>query len=67
MKEGAVSLDNFVEVEIHGGGTVGLDCLVEASSHLGLYVLEKGSYPIECSINCISLFSVIFLHLWTHI
>jgi hypothetical protein len=32
-----------------------------------LYVLEKGSYLIECSINCISLFSVIFLHLWTHI
>ena len=26
--EGVVLLDNFVGVEIHGDGTVGLDCLV---------------------------------------
>jgi len=31
--EGAVSLDNFVGAEIHGDGTVSLDCLVEVSSH----------------------------------
>ena len=31
--EGAVSLDNSVEIEIHGDGTVSLDCLVEAGSH----------------------------------
>ena len=31
--EGVVLLDNFVGIEIHGDGTVGLDCLVEVGSH----------------------------------
>ena len=31
--EGAVSLDNSIGIEIHGDGTVGLDCLVEVGSH----------------------------------
>jgi len=31
--EGVVSLDNSVGIEIHGDGTVGLDCLVEVGSH----------------------------------
>jgi hypothetical protein len=31
--QGAVSLDNSVGAEIHGGGTVGLDCLVMVGSH----------------------------------
>jgi len=31
--EGAVSLDNSVGIEIHGDGTVNLDCLVEVGSH----------------------------------
>ena len=30
--EGAVLLDNFVGIEIHEDGTVGLDCLVEVGS-----------------------------------
>jgi hypothetical protein len=31
--KGAISLDNSVGIEIHGDGTVGLDCFVEAGSH----------------------------------
>jgi hypothetical protein len=31
--EGVVLLDNSVLAEIHGDGTVGLDCLVEVGSH----------------------------------
>jgi hypothetical protein len=31
--EGVVLLDNSVGAEIHGDGTVGLDCLVEAGFH----------------------------------
>jgi hypothetical protein len=31
--EGAASLDNSVGIEIHGNGTVGLDCLVKVGSH----------------------------------
>jgi len=31
--EGVVLLDNSVGIEIHGDGTVGLDCLVEVGSH----------------------------------
>jgi hypothetical protein len=31
--EGVVLLDNSVGAEIHGDGIVGLDCLIEASSH----------------------------------
>jgi hypothetical protein len=31
--QGVVLLDNSVETEIHGDGTIGLDCLVEAGSH----------------------------------
>jgi hypothetical protein len=31
--EGAVSLDNSVGIEIHGDGTVVIDCLVEVVSH----------------------------------
>jgi hypothetical protein len=31
--EGVVLLDNSVGAEIHGDGTVVLDCLVEAGSH----------------------------------
>ena len=31
--QGVVSLDNSVGDEIHGGGTVDLDCLIEVSSH----------------------------------
>jgi len=31
--EGAVSLDNSVGIEIHGDGTVVLDCLIEVGSH----------------------------------
>jgi len=31
--EGGVSLDNSVGIEIHGNGTVGLDCLGEVGSH----------------------------------
>jgi hypothetical protein len=31
--EGVVLLDNYVEAGIYEDGTVGLDCLVEASSH----------------------------------
>ena len=30
---GVISLDNSSGTKIHGGGTVGLDCLVEAGSH----------------------------------
>jgi hypothetical protein len=30
---GVVLLDNSVGIEIHGDGTVDLDCLVEAGSH----------------------------------
>jgi hypothetical protein len=32
--ERAVSLDNSVGIEIHGDGTVGLDCLIEVGSHI---------------------------------
>jgi hypothetical protein len=32
MEEG-VLLDNSVGIEIHGDGTIGLDCLVEVGSH----------------------------------
>jgi hypothetical protein len=50
--EGVASLDNSVGAKIHEARTVSLDCLVEAGSHnislddlhLGLYMLEKGSY-----------------------
>jgi len=31
--DGVVLLDNFVGAEIHGDGTVVLNCLVEAGSH----------------------------------
>jgi hypothetical protein len=31
--EGVVLLDNSVGDEIHGDGTIGLDCLVEVGSH----------------------------------
>jgi len=31
--EGVVLLDNSVGIEIHGDGTVDLDCLVEVGSH----------------------------------
>jgi hypothetical protein len=31
--EGVVSLDNSVGIEIHGDGTVDLDCLVEVGFH----------------------------------
>ena len=31
--EGVVLLDNSIRIEIHGDGTVGLDCLVEVGSH----------------------------------
>jgi len=31
--EGVVLLDNSVAIEIHGDGTVNLDCIVEAGSH----------------------------------
>jgi len=31
--EGVVLLDNSVWAEIHGDGTVSLDCLVEVGSH----------------------------------
>jgi len=31
--EGAASLDNSVEIEIHGDGTISLDCLVEVGFH----------------------------------
>jgi len=31
--EGVVLIDNSVGIEIHGDGTVGLDCLVDAGSH----------------------------------
>jgi hypothetical protein len=30
--EGAISFDNSIGIEIHGDGTVGLDCLVEVGS-----------------------------------
>jgi hypothetical protein len=33
MEEGVVLLDNSVGIEIHGDGTVNLDCLVEVGSH----------------------------------
>jgi len=33
MEEGVVLLDNFVGIEIHGDGTVGLNCFVEVGSH----------------------------------
>jgi len=29
----AISLDNYIGTEIHGDGTVGLDCLIEVGSH----------------------------------
>jgi hypothetical protein len=32
--EGVVLLDNSVGAKIHGDGIVGLDCLVEAGSHI---------------------------------
>jgi len=31
--EGAVTFDNSVGIEIHGDGTISLDCLVEVGSH----------------------------------
>jgi hypothetical protein len=31
--EGAVSFDNSIGIEIHGDGTIGLDCLIEVGSH----------------------------------
>ena len=61
---GVVLLDNSVGIEIHGDGTVGLDCLVEVGSHSislddlsirELYVLEKGScLRWGCPLNPLS-------------
>jgi len=31
--EGVILLDNSVGIEIHGDGTVGLDCLVDVGFH----------------------------------
>ena len=72
---GVVLIDNFVGAEMHEDGTVGLDCLIEAGSHnvswddlsiwdcmcwkRDIFTLRAS---IKCSINCISLFNVFFLH-----
>jgi hypothetical protein len=70
--EEVVLLDNSVGVEIHEDGTVSLDCLVGMISPSGIVGVGKGiiftlGLSIECSINCMSLFNVIFLHCWAHI
>jgi len=78
--QGAILLDNSATAEIHGGGTVELDCLVEvgsynvSSSDLSIKdctvrkeIIFMLGVTIECSINCISLFNIIFLHCWAHI
>jgi len=69
--EEVVLLDNSVGVEIHEDGTVGLDCLIGLISPSGIVGVGKGiiftlGLSIECSINCMSLFNVIFLHCWAY-
>jgi len=77
--EAVVLLDNYVGIEIHGDGTVDLDCLVEAGSHkvgmispcrivrVGKGIIFTLGLSIECFINCMSLFNIILLHCWAYI
>jgi len=73
--QGAFSLDNSIGAEIHGGGTVDLIALLKEVPIVKVRVISPSRIvritkeiiftlrlAIKCSINCISLFNVIFLY-----